>query len=281
MTTSKGTIQGYNGVASVDKKHQIIIDAQAFGEGQEYHVLQPVLETIQERYQRLNIHHNLYESGIQVTADTGYANESNMKYLHEHNINAYIPDNQFRSRDPKFINQKKKYGQHPSQAKKKSPQLYSPKAFTLNNKTKQCTCPAGNKMRLKKEGQSEEGHDKLFFESKITDCRKCKQRTECMRTPNSADRADGQGRQVSFILNKNQTKTKHTDWMKQRIDSQQGKQIYSHRMSVVEPVFANMASNKRLNRFTLRGKSKVQGQWQLYCLVHNIEKLKNYGQLSH
>jgi hypothetical protein len=24
----------------------------------------------------------------------------------------------------------------------------------------------------------------------------------------------------------------------------------------------------------------VQGQWQLYCLVHNIEKLANYGQLA-
>ena len=33
MTTSKGTIQGYNGVAAVDKKYQIIVDAQAFGEG--------------------------------------------------------------------------------------------------------------------------------------------------------------------------------------------------------------------------------------------------------
>ncbi|WP_027847520.1 transposase, partial [Marinospirillum minutulum] len=63
MTTSKGTIQGYNGVASVDKKHQIIIDAQAFGEGQEHHTLQPVLETIQERYKRLGISKNLYEEG--------------------------------------------------------------------------------------------------------------------------------------------------------------------------------------------------------------------------
>ena len=51
MTTSKGTIQGYNGVATVDKKHQIIIDAQAFGEGQEHHTLQPVLETVEARYQ--------------------------------------------------------------------------------------------------------------------------------------------------------------------------------------------------------------------------------------
>lgn len=32
MTTSKGTIQGYNGVATVDKKHQVIVDAHVFGE---------------------------------------------------------------------------------------------------------------------------------------------------------------------------------------------------------------------------------------------------------
>jgi len=65
--------------------------------------------------------------------------------------------------------------------------------------------------------------------------------------------------------------------MKHRVDSQQGNAIYGHRMSVVEPVFG---SNKRLNRFSLRSKKKVQGQWQLYCLVHNIEKLANYGQLA-
>ena len=42
----------------------------------------------------------------------------------------------------------------------------------------------------------------------------------------------------------------------------------------------NIATTKRLTRFSLRGKRKVQGQWQLYCLVHNIEKLANYGQLA-
>ncbi|MDP5144812.1 transposase [Rheinheimera baltica] len=35
-----------------------------------------------------------------------------------------------------------------------------------------------------------------------------------------------------------------------------------------------------MKRFSLRGKDKVQGQWQLFCLVHNIEKLKNYGKLA-
>lgn len=71
-----------------------------------------------------------------------------------------------------------------------------------------------------------------------------------------------------------------TDWTRERIDSDKGKQIYSHRMSVVEPVFGNIGTNKKLNRFSLRSKTKVQNQWRMYCLVHNIEKLKNYGQLA-
>ena len=41
----------------------------------------------------------------------------------------------------------------------------------------------------------------------------------------------------------------------------------------IEPVFANLRSNKRLDRFTYRGQAKVSVQWLLYCLVHNLEKL--------
>ena len=101
-----------------------------------------------------------------------------------------------------------------------------------------------------------------------------------MRNPSAANHRKGNGRLVSFILKKQQ-KQNFTDWMKRRVDSDEGKQIYSHRMSVVEPVFGNIGANKRLNRFSLRGKKKVQGQWQLYCMVHNIEKLNNNGKLLH
>lgn len=100
-----------------------------------------------------------------------------------------------------------------------------------------------------------------------------------MQNPASADHRKGKGRQVSFAL-ENKRAPNHTDWMKHRVDSPRGKEIYSHRMSVVEPVFGNIGTNKGLNRFSLRGRKKVQGQWQLYCLVHNIEKLTNYGQLA-
>jgi hypothetical protein len=61
--------------------------------------------------------------------------------------------------------------------------------------------------------------------------------------------------------------------MRQAIDSPQGRALYSRRIATVEPVFANIRRHKRMSRFTLRGKSKVAAQWQLYCLVHNIDKI--------
>lgn len=38
------------------------------------------------------------------------------------------------------------------------------------------------------------------------------------------------------------------------------------------PVFANVRYNKRLDRFTLRGRAKVSGQWLPFCRVYNSEK---------
>lgn len=98
-----------------------------------------------------------------------------------------------------------------------------------------------------------------------------------MRRPESADTRTGQGRQVSFIVKARAASSASAQWMRQRVDSVKGKQIYDERLAVVEPVFGNIRSNKGLNRFSLRGKEKVNGQWQLYCLVHNIEKLNRYG----
>jgi hypothetical protein len=61
--------------------------------------------------------------------------------------------------------------------------------------------------------------------------------------------------------------------MRRAIDSAQGRRLCSRRIATVEPVFANIRHHKRMSRFTLRGKAKVSTQWQLYCLVHNIEKI--------
>jgi transposase len=280
MTTSKGTIQGYNGLAAVDKKHQIIIDAQAFGAGQEHHTLQPITEAIKARYQRLAISPDIYQQGAIVTADTGFANEANMQYLHKEQIDGYIPDNKFRSRDPKFIDQKNKYGKRQAITENPRQKTIIPATeFSFDPVEISCRCPAGESLSYRGTHIDKRGNSKAFFEGRLLQCRACDIKQQCMVNPTSADHRKGNGRQVSFIT-PNKHKPNYTDWMKQRVDSDKGKHIYSHRMSVVEPVFANIGSNKGLKRFSLRGKTKVQSQWQLFCVMHNIEKLANYGGLA-
>ncbi|WP_415926385.1 transposase [Ningiella sp. W23] len=95
--------------------------------------------------------------------------------------------------------------------------------------------------------------------------------TRCMRNaPNK------RGRQVSLRSGAPPTKNVALiQQMKDKIDSKKGREQYSKRSGCVEPVFANIAINKKINYFTLRGKTNVNAQWKMYCLVHNIEKLRN------
>jgi transposase len=103
-------------------------------------------------------------------------------------------------------------------------------------------------------------------------CGPCELRDQCLRYPERSA-----VRQVVFFTGKNQTPESHTQEMKRRIDSEAGRSRYAQRLGTVEPVFGNIRRNKRLNRFTLRGRRKVDTQWKLFCLVHNIEKLAHHG----
>jgi len=86
---------------------------------------------------------------IIVTADTGFANEANMTYLYENKINGYIPDNQFRFRDPKFQDRHAKHPQWKRQNRNPRNQIPA-SAFKFDPVNKTCQCPAGEDMWLKK-----------------------------------------------------------------------------------------------------------------------------------
>jgi CelD/BcsL family acetyltransferase involved in cellulose biosynthesis len=66
--------------------------------------------------------------------------------------------------------------------------------------------------------------------------------------------------------------------MKRKIDTDAGRYQYSRRLGTVEPVFANICSARGLRRFSHRGRRKVNAQWLLYCMVHNIGKLARFGE---
>ena len=93
-------------------------------------------------------------------------------------------------------------------------------------------------------------------------------RERCLRHPERT-----RVRQVAIFHRGQAGAQAATELMKRAIDSARDRALYGRRIATVEPVFANLRHNKRLNRFTLRGRAKVSTQWHLYCLVHNIEKI--------
>ena len=62
-----------------------------------------------------------------------------------------------------------------------------------------------------------------------------------------------------------------TELMRRAIDLPEGRRLYGKRIGMVAPVFANLRHNKRLSRFTLRGRFKVRVLRLLYCLVNSVE----------
>jgi hypothetical protein len=81
--------------------------------------------------------------------------------------------------------------------------------------------------------------------------------------------------QVRFLNDASRKQLSYGDKMKIKIDSPMGRRQYSKRLGCIERVFGNITTNKGMGKLTLRGQVKVNAQWQLYCLVHNIEKLQN------
>jgi transposase len=103
MATSKGVIQGYTGVAAVDAKHQIIVEAQAHGTGSEQELLVSVVKAIKATKTKKP----LIDKDSLITADAGYHSEANLKELVELEIDALIADNNMRGRDERFAGQDK------------------------------------------------------------------------------------------------------------------------------------------------------------------------------
>ncbi len=101
------------------------------------------------------------------------------------------------------------------------------------------------------------------------------------RDPRFADRDRDKKRFIQERAKKEgrskEGKETYTQKMKQKIDSDRGRLIYSKRIGTAEPVFANLRHALGLNKFTLCGKKKVNIQWTLYCIVHNLLKVHRFG----
>ena len=61
--------------------------------------------------------------------------------------------------------------------------------------------------------------------------------------------------------------------MKEKLDTEEGRQIYDMRKYIVEPVIGNIKYNLGLDEFSLRGLNKVKLELNLVSIAHNLKKI--------
>jgi hypothetical protein len=260
-------------VATVDAHHQIIVDAQAHGTGSEQALLLPVVAALAA----------LRTSATVLTADAGYHSEANLAALAALDVTDLIADPDLRMRDDRLAG-REHHTQAPDPLRDKSrpapptSSVFTPRDFTYDAEARTCRCPAGKSRYRKGASTVTNGYVGEHFRGAQRDCVPCALRAQCLRTPETT-----RVRNVAFFHGRvspepaQPPRDTHTTRMQQRLDSPEGRAQYGRRFATVEPVFANFRFNKRLDRFTLRGHTKVNGQWQLFCLMHNVEKLTHAG----
>jgi transposase len=271
MPTAHGVVQGYNAQALVDSKHQVILAAEAFA-SQDHENLAPMLEGAKKNLASIG-KDETYFQGKQLTADSNYHSFDSLNVCQDEKIDAYIPDIQFRKRDPHFADQERfQDGIHGRQRAGAKPSPFNASDFSFEASKQVYLCPQGKELTCHAHNQVNRYRTYDVYHARVQDCAACPVKSRCLSKSTSSRRY------LSIPVDSQPPNS--IDAMKAKIDSEQGKKIYARRLGIVEPVFANICVHKHMNRFTLRSKWKVDIQWRLFALVHNIGKIHTCGALA-
>ena len=268
MPSSHGVLQGYNAQALVDSKHQVILAAEAFA-SQDHENLKPMVQGAKKNAVAIG-KGETYFQGKQLTADPNYHSLNSLKVCQNEKIDAYIPDIQYRTRDPRFAEQERfKEGVHGRQRPHTRPSLFTDSDFSFDPDKQVYRCPHGKDLTCHARRQVNRYRTYDVYLARPEDCAACPLKARCLSKSTTSRR---------YLSVPVDTQPPNLiDVMKAKIDSQEGKRIYARRLGIVEPVFANICVHKRMHRFTLRTKLKVDVQWRLFALVHNIAKIHMFG----
>ena len=271
MPSSHGVVQGYNAQALVDSKHQVILAAEAFAT-QDHENLKPMLDGAKKNLLAIGKEPTFFE-GKELSADSNYHSLNSLTICKDEKLDAYIPDIQFRKRDPRIADQERfKDGVHGRQRPDPKPSPFTVADFSFDAARQVYLCPQGNELYCHARNQINRHRIYDVYRARVEDCGACPCRSRCL------SKSDTSRRYLSIQVDNQQPNL--IDAMKAKIDSEAGKRIYARRLAIVEPVFANICVQKRMHRFTLRSKRKVDVQWRLFALVHNIGKIHMFGALT-
>ena len=183
-------------------------------------------------------------------ADAGYGSFENYKFLQEHQIAIYVKYNYF----------------HKSKKKKFKLSINPVENLYYNEQEDYFVCAMGQHLytvkRIKR--QTEYGYEYEQVVYQAQNCFGCPLRGVCHRSKNNRQiRVNHKLRRLRKLADCN-------------LMSEQGEKYRKNRSVEPENVFGNIKENKKFRRFLLRGLEKVDIEFGLVAISHNLEKLISF-----
>lgn len=200
--------------------------------------LEPHLEQFKDLYEK---------QSDTVVADAGYGSEQNYEYAENESIKAYIKYNYFHAE------QKKKYKQNP----------FLPANLYYNAEQGFLVCPIGQKMYCigTQKRTSDLGYDSTVHIYQAQNCKGCPMRSGCHKSEGN--------RKIEL----NHRLLKYRKQAREKLMSEEGLYHRSKRPIEPEAVFGQIKFNNKFNRFSLRGLAKVEIEFGLIAISHNLRKI--------
>jgi hypothetical protein len=250
----KGYIQGYIGLAVADAKEQIIVSAEAVGSANEGGHFTEMVKNTLANAERAGVKKEPGKKPV-FLADSNYFSEENLKAVRGLGVEAVIADGNYKSR-----------------LGEKEGKTYRAEDFAYNAEGDYYECPAGKKLGRTK-ARKISGREGRLYKADAGDCGSCPLKGKCSKSKKKGRKS---GRSL-FVTESNSPGGLLYEHLK-KLNTVEWQDKYARRIQIIEPVFADISSCKGLDRFSLRGQEKVNGQWLLYCMVHNLGKcLKGYN----
>ncbi len=177
----------------------------------------------------------------QGSADSGFFTYDNLEYAELNGIDFYLPDPLLRALDND----------------KEGKFRYDKSRFLYNALEDIYLCPEGKALRRLREQKRKDQLPLTVYRGES--CGDCAVREKC--TKRSLREIFRDGREPLL------------EAMRTKLRTEEGKQTYNKRMYTVEPVFGDIKWNRGKLMMSLRGKVKVNGEFCLMCLVHNVKKI--------
>ena len=229
MKTTEGIKPAYNVQAAVDSQSQVVLAMKVTQRANDYSQLPDMISEVQK---------NCDMSGVMYLADTGYSDESTLKYLADTSQEALISLKRQSLVDT-------------------SNNLFSSNCFLADCDRDVLICPAGRELSFSYESQCGSGRYRTYS---AHGCASCSFREQCVKL--------GRGSRRVSISCENTLREN----MKDKLKSPAGKELYDLRKEIVEPVFGQTKHDRGCKRLLLRGISGAISEMSLVFLVHNLLK---------